>query len=642
MKWYRRAGAHMFLPILGFLFVLATMSAQTRVDLRSQTKNVDFSNAVSTRPFPVGSALPATCQVGETWFKPDAPAGQNVFICAATNTWSEIRYNAVITAPYSTVRSLGAGPYLNVVCTSGTEATTGECTLAVDTSNLATPDSNNVLSGITSFPATPVQSLSSGSTILCNATRVAVSATSAVTLTSTPVIADPVRDGQVCIIQNTGSNDITLTSGSSQNLKLAAETVILKAGQPIMLIWDQGTSLWTQTISVATPAPDSNTVLSGITSFPATPVQSLSSGSTILCNATRVAVSATSAITLTSTPVIADPVRDGQVCIIQNTGSNDITLTSGSSQNLKLAAETVILKAGQPIMLIWDQGTSLWTQTISVATPAPDSNTVLSGITSFPATPVQSLSSGSTILCNATRVAVSATSAITLTSTPVIADPVRDGQMCIIQNTGSNDLTLTSGSSQNLKLAAETVILKAGQPIMLIWDQGTSLWTQTISVATPAPVASPASTNPKAVVQTLSTTPVCNNTAGLMTTLTIPSGLTIGQTARITVHVGKTSGDSMQFRIKHATLNGTEIAYLSLGGTSQSGAVILEVTQFSPTLASTISVSAASTAASSSFANEITRNSGDPLVLSITQASCATAGQSAFIKSATASIVEAP
>ena len=526
MKWYRRAGAHMFLPILGFLFVLATMSAQTRVDLRSQTKNVDFSNAVSTRPFPVGSALPATCQVGETWFKPDAPAGQNVFICAATNTWSEIRYNAVITAPYSTVRSLGAGPYLNVVCTSGTEATTGECTLAVDTSNLATPDSNNVLSGITSFPATPVQSLSSGSTILCNATRVAVSATSAVTLTSTPVIADPVRDGQVCIIQNTGSNDITLTSGSSQNLKLAAETVILKAGQPIMLIWDQGTSLWTQTISVATPAPDSNTVLSGITSFPATPVQSLSSGSTILCNATRVAVSATSAVTLTSTPVIADPVRDGQVCIIQNTGSND--------------------------------------------------------------------------------------------------------------------LTLTSGSSQNLKLAAETVILKAGQPIMLIWDQGTSLWTQTISVATPAPVVSPASTNPKAVVQTLSTTPVCNNTAGLMTTLTIPSGLTIGQTARITVHVGKTSGDSMQFRIKHATLNGTEIAYLSLGGTSQSGAVILEVTQFSPTLASTISVSAASTAASSSFANEITRNSGDPLVLSITQASCATAGQSAFIKSATASIVEAP
>lgn len=245
MKWYRRPGACALLPVIGFLFAVATMSGQTRLDLRSQAKNVDFSNALSARPFPVGTSLPATCNVGETWFKPDAPAGQNLYMCVATNIWTGIQFD-FNKEPYDTVRSLGAGPYLNVTCTSGAESTTGQCTMGLDISNLAVPDSNNVLSGITSFPATPPQSITAQSTIVCDATRVAVTAGAPLTLTATPAIADPVRDGQVCIVQNTGSNDITLTSGVNQNLKLAAATVVLKAGQPLMLIWDQATSLWTQ------------------------------------------------------------------------------------------------------------------------------------------------------------------------------------------------------------------------------------------------------------------------------------------------------------------------------------------------------------------------------------------------------------
>ncbi|MEZ5404534.1 MAG: hypothetical protein R2729_32950 [Bryobacteraceae bacterium] len=73
----------------GFLF------GQTTVDLRSQARNVDFSQAASTRPHKVGTNLPAACGAGETFFKTDAPAGQNVFGCTATNVWSPLGSAAV-------------------------------------------------------------------------------------------------------------------------------------------------------------------------------------------------------------------------------------------------------------------------------------------------------------------------------------------------------------------------------------------------------------------------------------------------------------------------------------------------------------------------------------------------------------------
>lgn len=76
---------------LAAAMLLATAVAawpQTRLDLRTQTKNVDFSGALSTRPIKVGTAIPAVCTAGELYFKSDAPAGSNLFGCTATNTWT--------------------------------------------------------------------------------------------------------------------------------------------------------------------------------------------------------------------------------------------------------------------------------------------------------------------------------------------------------------------------------------------------------------------------------------------------------------------------------------------------------------------------------------------------------------------------
>lgn len=65
----------------------AIMPAQTLLNLQRQAKEVDFSQASYTRPFRTGPQLPATCSVGEMYFRTDAPAGQNLFGCAATNIW---------------------------------------------------------------------------------------------------------------------------------------------------------------------------------------------------------------------------------------------------------------------------------------------------------------------------------------------------------------------------------------------------------------------------------------------------------------------------------------------------------------------------------------------------------------------------
>ena len=77
-----------FLPVVAITLAVPSASpAQTRIDVRTQTKSIDFSNALSTRPFKTGTTLPATCAVGEAFFKTDAAAGQNWFGCTSTNTW---------------------------------------------------------------------------------------------------------------------------------------------------------------------------------------------------------------------------------------------------------------------------------------------------------------------------------------------------------------------------------------------------------------------------------------------------------------------------------------------------------------------------------------------------------------------------
>jgi hypothetical protein len=69
-------------------FAACAAAGQTQIDLRTQAKRVDFSAATATRPMKAGTALPATCAVGEMFFKTDAPGGANVYGCGEENQWS--------------------------------------------------------------------------------------------------------------------------------------------------------------------------------------------------------------------------------------------------------------------------------------------------------------------------------------------------------------------------------------------------------------------------------------------------------------------------------------------------------------------------------------------------------------------------
>ena len=63
-------------------------SQSTQVDLRTQSKDVDFAGALSTRPLKSGTAIPGTCNIGEMFFKQDAAAGSNLYACTSPNQWT--------------------------------------------------------------------------------------------------------------------------------------------------------------------------------------------------------------------------------------------------------------------------------------------------------------------------------------------------------------------------------------------------------------------------------------------------------------------------------------------------------------------------------------------------------------------------
>jgi len=63
-------------------------AAQTRVDLKSQSANVDFRTAPYTKPMKSGASLPATCTQGDLFFITSVTPGANVYGCTATNTWT--------------------------------------------------------------------------------------------------------------------------------------------------------------------------------------------------------------------------------------------------------------------------------------------------------------------------------------------------------------------------------------------------------------------------------------------------------------------------------------------------------------------------------------------------------------------------
>ena len=125
--------------------------SQTLINLGTQGRNIDFSNAPSTRPEKTGSSLPAVCLTGELFFALAAVPGQNLYACVSTNSWevggagavsglADPGSNGLVVRTAANTTTAVAAPVGTVVGTSDTQTLTNK---SIDASELKT----GVLSG---------------------------------------------------------------------------------------------------------------------------------------------------------------------------------------------------------------------------------------------------------------------------------------------------------------------------------------------------------------------------------------------------------------------------------------------------------------------------------------------------------------
>lgn len=88
------------------LLIATGLIAQTKVDLGNQGKNINFGGITHTTPTAVVTSLPATCSVGELTFDSAVTAGQNLYGCTATNTWTLISGSGGVTSVGATFPAL--------------------------------------------------------------------------------------------------------------------------------------------------------------------------------------------------------------------------------------------------------------------------------------------------------------------------------------------------------------------------------------------------------------------------------------------------------------------------------------------------------------------------------------------------------
>ena len=93
--------------------------AQTAIDLSTQTRKADFSQFSSTKPVRTGTGVPATCTVGELYFRTDGVAGSNLYGCTAMNVFT------LMSGPAAGQLSAGQITDLSVARASGTLLTVG-------------------------------------------------------------------------------------------------------------------------------------------------------------------------------------------------------------------------------------------------------------------------------------------------------------------------------------------------------------------------------------------------------------------------------------------------------------------------------------------------------------------------------------
>lgn len=125
---------HSVRAVCALLAAGVAVHAQTAINLRTQSRAVDFSTADSTKPFKTATSFPPTCTVGEALLRTDAVPGQNLYTCTATNVWT-LQGGVGFTPPLDvTLGGTGATGFTNraIVVGAGTALSSGGCTIGSD------------------------------------------------------------------------------------------------------------------------------------------------------------------------------------------------------------------------------------------------------------------------------------------------------------------------------------------------------------------------------------------------------------------------------------------------------------------------------------------------------------------------------
>src|ERR1700744_5256701 len=76
--------------VIGTLAALAALGQTTVTGSKTMQGTWDASGASATKPAKSGATLPSTCNIGEFFFNTAAAAGQNLYLCASSNTWTQV------------------------------------------------------------------------------------------------------------------------------------------------------------------------------------------------------------------------------------------------------------------------------------------------------------------------------------------------------------------------------------------------------------------------------------------------------------------------------------------------------------------------------------------------------------------------
>jgi hypothetical protein len=282
-----------FVCLLFSLLSELHLVAQTRIDLFTQTRNVDFSAATSTRPFKVGSSLPPVCRQGDMFFRVGS-ATQVLYACTATNIWTLQSPGIAAgmgllaqTADGTIGRSLTATGGIVIANADGQNgnpevrgdiASQAEAENGASGAKLMTPQrtlqaflkwnpipspagkakSLLITDGVTSSwtwklvtPASSVQTLAAASSAI-SADRLFVKIQPAFTMTlnSTPVVSDG-EDGQFVTIMNVSSTaSVTLPDEAvmpGSNMRLGGTNLTLAPNQSATFVFATGPGDWIMT-----------------------------------------------------------------------------------------------------------------------------------------------------------------------------------------------------------------------------------------------------------------------------------------------------------------------------------------------------------------------------------------------------------